>query len=120
MSDIIGVRGDTEYYDLTLVDADGNRIDLTGLDMWFTVKAKKSDRDSLALIQKTVGNGITLADQMSEATKGQATVHVLPSDTNRILAPFDYYYDVQLKSGDVITTVIEGVISFEADVTSKG
>ena len=118
MSDITAIRGDNETYDLTIADALGNRVDLTSASLWFTVKARKADRDNAMLIRKTVGSGITLADQGSPTTKGMSTIAILPNDTAKLLAPNDYYYDVQLKVGDTITTVVDGVFALEEDITA--
>ena len=118
MSDIVGVRGDTEIYDLTIVDADGVRIDLTDAELWFTIKVNRTDKDTLALIRKTTGNGIVHADQVSPTTRGKASVTLLPADTVKMLSPYVYYYDVQLKTiAEEVTTVVSGSFTLQADIT---
>lgn len=117
MSDIVGVKGDTESYDLTIVDAEGEAIDLTGSELWFTIKVNQADTDAAALVQKTSGSGITHADEQDGDGAGLATVALEPEDTEKLLAR-DYYYDVQMKSpAGAVTTVVAGTFTLSADVT---
>lgn len=118
MSDITAIRGDNESYDVTVTDAAGQRVDLTGSAMWFTVKLNQTDPDLLALVRKsTYDSGITLATQ-SGATLGMATIDLLPADTSKLLAPKSLFYDVQLKTPNgKITTIVEGDFDLIADIT---
>jgi hypothetical protein len=119
VSNLIGVRGDTEIYDLTVTDSVGSPIDLTGGILQFTVKVGHSDPDILAVINKTTvsGAGIDLAVQ-SGNTLGMAYITLEPADTELMLAPFDYHYDVQWSTpAGIVTTVEDGVFSLQADVT---
>jgi hypothetical protein len=117
VSSLTGVKGDTEKYDLTVTDAEGDALDLTGCGLTFTIKLNKLDPDTQAILQKAIGTGITLNDQVDEDTKGTAVIALDPDDTAKLLER-DYYYDVQLEvpAGD-ITTVVQGTFSITADVT---
>lgn len=118
MSDIVCIRGDTEFYDLTVTDELGARVDLTGSDLWFTVKVLSRDAD--IILQKTTTSGIVLADQNSQATRGMARITIDPADTEKLLAPKSYYFDVQRKSmGGVVTTVVTGTLSVTDDITKE-
>jgi hypothetical protein len=56
MSELVAIRGDTETYELALTDAAGDPYDLTGVDIWFTVKRRLSSGtpspDIIAAIQR--------------------------------------------------------------------
>jgi hypothetical protein len=79
---------------VTIRDANGSPVDLTGRSITFT--AKRSREDAVAFIQKTVGNGITLSPQ-SGATLGQCVVRLVPADTTG-LARYStaLHYDIWL------------------------
>lgn len=115
MSDLVAVRGDTEIYDLTVATPSGAAVDLTGSDLWFTVKKRLTDPDPAALIRKETGAGITIADQVTN--RGQAAIQLDPVDTEKIV-PGTYYFDVQMKNvPGSITTLANGSIDITADVT---
>lgn len=119
MSDLVGVRGDTEIYKLTVTDALGAEVNLDGSTLWFTVKVDQDDPDDLAVINKTTisGQGIEIATQ-SGSTLGVAEITLDPEDTSRMLAPFTYHYDVQWQTPvGAVTTVENGTFSLTADVT---
>jgi hypothetical protein len=108
-------RGDR--LDLTLrVTLSKSPYDLTGCSLWFTAKQSYVDADAAAIIQKTVGSGITVTD----AQKGIAAIVVLPADTEDLDgAKVNLYWDVQLEtaSGDV-WTIVKGNLIINPDVTT--
>jgi hypothetical protein len=118
VSSMTATRGDTNRYTLTIARL-GVRLNFdTEIDQcWFTVKRAHSDSDDDALIQKTVGDGITPADQGEAATEGQAELVLAPADTASVSPTTIYYYDVQILESTVVTTVDSGTFTVSADVT---
>jgi hypothetical protein len=104
---VTAIRGDSQTYDLDFVDANGDPIDLTDCDIWFTVED---------LFEKRLGTGITSASPLT----GVATVTVDPADTEdcpdyRVR----YRYDAQLELIDgSIKTPIRGWFTVLPDVTT--
>lgn len=119
MTDISAVRGDTNEYSLVITapDEDGvsQPIDLEFCDLWFTVKYDWDDAEEDAIVQKTVGAGITVTDPPED---GLAVVRLEPEDTEDLVGVQRLVYDVQLKeSDDTITTVALGYFNVQRDVT---
>lgn len=65
-------------------DENGAAVNLTGLTIKFQIKRKDEDADP-ALVDKFVGNGITLDDQLivgqTDAGRGWGLLVVTPADT---------------------------------------
>lgn len=120
MTNLTGVRGDTNEYTLTITapDASGvsQPIDLDTVDqLWFTVKDDWDDPDVDAVFQKTLGSGIVVS---SPASDGIAVVTLDPEDTEDLVGLQRLVYDVQmLESNGVLTTVSKGFYSLERDAT---
>lgn len=84
-------KGEDKSYIIKVVDADGDRVDITGFGVEFEVKTAAGATGQPA-IAKSVGSGITIApDQV--ANKGEATLVLVPADTSA-LAPRLYVYDL--------------------------
>ncbi|RLC49287.1 MAG: hypothetical protein DRH57_00260 [Candidatus Cloacimonadota bacterium] len=106
-------RGDTQIYELTITDENGNPVDITGATVWFTLKTDKSLPDNEAVIQKVVTDHVDPAN-------GKTKV-VLTADETANLVPNTYYfYDFQIKfqNGDVFTLIADKVKILE-DVTKS-
>ena len=108
-------RGDLETYTLTLKDAAGAALDLTGASLWFTVKRGISDADASAVFQKTLGTGIVVAAPLT----GVAVITVLAANTAALGdAAVTLLYDVQVKLADGSTkTPLSGEFRVTPDVT---
>lgn len=112
------IRGDTGTFEITLVDDSTPPVPINlnavGIEVTFTVKARFSNIDSSALVQKTIGSGITL-----DATPGVAFIELDPADTD-FLASYGlrYVYDVEVRdlAGRVSTPII-GILVIRPDVT---
>lgn len=107
-------RGDDVTLDVTAVDQ-GQPVDLTGCDLWWTAKLRKLDADAEAVMQKTnePGGGITVTDQLG----GIAEVAILPADTED-LASIALWWDLQVRDGDdKIRTLASGRLVVNSDVT---
>lgn len=75
------VRGDTATWQGQMINPDDNSIinlNSGGISLWFTVKRSYDDDDLNAVIQKTIGHGITVLS----GTGGLFQVTVLPVDTS--------------------------------------
>jgi hypothetical protein len=116
MSDLTIRRGDDPILDLTLATASG-AADLTGVELWFTVKESEYDTDVNSVLQKTIGSGISIVDESG----GVAEIHIEHTDTSNLRARYlgvPLSWDVQLKDaiGD-IQTVAAGTMTIEPDIT---
>lgn len=116
MTDFSVDHGTDNTLDLVLVDGANQPLNLTGASIWFTAKRRYSDTDADAIIQKTVGDGITV----DNAAGGLAHVTLLPEDTFDL--PFyrqTFRYDVKVKSSDGISAIVaRGQLTIEPAVTS--
>lgn len=97
------LAGDDLALRLTVTDDADARVDLTGAGIELEVKARIGGPDPAA-IRKIVGSGITLLDQTSADTRGQADIAISSSDTS--LTPGLYWLDVVLVLGGVRGHVI--------------
>jgi hypothetical protein len=104
------VRGDSAEFDVHLTEPDGTDLDLTGLDITFTVKENRHLLDADALFVKTVGDGITNVS----ATGG---ITVEPDDTADLEHLPSYRWDVQVQSGTDVRTPLSGRLVISPDVT---
>lgn len=75
------LRGTSKTYRLTVIDDNGDRVDLTGATVYFTVRTALGAAP--ASIAKTSANvlEIEILNQAVPATKGQADIFIAPSDT---------------------------------------
>ena len=84
--DLIGpmlvYAGDTATLRLTVTDDADARVDLTGAAIELQVKPAIGAADP-PTISKAVGSGITLLDQTSAATKGQADIAISSVNTTQ-------------------------------------
>lgn len=113
MTDLACRRGDTERYTIPIVDENDAVVDITSGVIRFTVKVRKTDPDTWALIQKSTGAGITHTDP----TNGIAVVTVQPADTRNIQADGDLYWDAQLEAGGDVVTIDSGTFTLSTDIT---
>lgn len=116
-------RGDNLILYLRFRDLRDNVYPLTTAgnlaSIWFTVKARYSEPDSGALVQRTVGDGIYVTD----GPTGEAQVVLTHAETSILGArEYDYVWDVQIKrdlygSESIISTAAEGTMTVNPDVT---
>ena len=116
-------RGDNLILYLRFRDLRDNVYPLTTAgnvaSIWFTVKARYSEPDSGALVQRTVGNGIYVTD----GPTGEAQVVLTHAETSLLGArEYDYVWDVQVKrdvygTESIISTAAVGTMTVDPDVT---
>lgn len=113
-------RGDDSSRIITIVDADGDPLDLTGCTIRFTAKRRRSDAQAEAVISKVTPTQIAINAQTGD-TLGTATLTIDAADTASLEAMrIDLAYDVQLTTvaGKVYTTET-GTLTINPDVTTS-
>ena len=116
-------RGDNLILYLRFRDLRDNVYPLTTAgnfaSIWFTVKARYSEPDSGAIVQRKVNDGIYVTD----GPNGEAQVVLTHAETSLLGArEYDYVWDVQIKrdvygSESIISTANEGTMTVSPDVT---
>ena len=103
-------RGDCKNYTLYFEDDDGDRINITGWVLFFTVKTNIDDPDSAAKISKT----ITIH---TDPINGESQIALSSIDTVDVV---NYCYDIQYKTlTGSIKTIVEGYVTISKDVTQR-
>lgn len=112
--DLVAVRGDDETFDVAFKDPAGAILNLTGAQgIWFTAKRSSLDSDADALIQKSLGAGVTITN----AIGGIARIDINGADTG-LIETTTLVWDCQLKdSAGKYATAAKGVLTIQADVT---
>lgn len=104
------IRGDTTPVKFDLCDYNGNPIDLTNAEVYFTIK--KSPNTSEVILQKKKSTGdITFS--------GITGVLTLNHDDTSELSYGTYRYDIQIKSGSYVKTLVMGNIELTSEITWK-
>ena len=116
-------RGDNLILYLRFRDLRENVYPLTAAgnlaSIWFTVKARYSEPDSGALVQRKIGDGIYVTD----GPNGEAQVVLTHAETSILGArEYDYVWDVQIKrdvyaAESIISTAAVGTMTVNPDVT---
>lgn len=110
---------DNRTLTVTVHATDGTPVDLTDAKVWFTVKARMTDLDSAAVIQKKNPEAGGSEDEIhvTDPSNGVLEIYLVPADTESV-DPATYVYDVQvtLISGKTYT-VVRDKITFKEDVT---
>ena len=100
--------GESAVWVVTVTDADGAPVNITGATMSFTAKWAATDADTAKVFQKTVGAGIILTAPAS----GIATVTLAVTDT-ATLPPGRtalLMYDWKMSLSGLTTTVAFGTL----------
>ena len=107
-------RGDTKVFNLSFKDSAGLPINVTGHELWFTMKQEVTDTDEKAILQKKI---IFPTNAESEGGSGTLT---LDSDETGAIEPGTYFFDLQKvipENPPVVATLMSGKISVLADIT---
>lgn len=95
------IIGDTNIYDLS-VTRSNIPVDLTLSQITMTIRRPS---DNVAVITKTIGDGIMLVD----APGGKAQISIPPSDTVSPFADGGYKFDIKvIEASGVVSTVAYG------------
>ena len=104
-------RGDTKAFELNFKDkSTGDVINTTGWELTFTMKlhTEMPDVDAAIQIKKTVGS--------IEGAAGLCSMALLATNTSTLI-PTKYVYDIQLKRGEIVNTILAGKIRVLAEVS---
>ena len=107
---LVLVRGDDKYYKLTFTDSNGDAINITDWDIYFTAKNDMDDPDESAILQYHV------TPTGEDAIAGLASIHIKSTDTSELCG--NYYYDIEVrKDTNNVFTVLAGILTFKQDIT---
>ena len=107
-------RGDTREFEFEFTNSAGLPLDITGHELWFTVKRDIGDADVDAILQKKI-----VFPSSPQSEKGEGTLTLDSTETDG-LEPGVYFYDFQrVMPGipPVVKTLVSGKISVLPDVT---
>jgi hypothetical protein len=107
-------RGDTKAFNLTFKDSAGLPIDISGHELWFTLKTNVTDMDADAAFQKKI---VFPDSDISQQGIGTLT---LTSEETGTINPGTYHFDIQKVIPDtppVVATLMSGKISILSDIT---
>ena len=111
---LIMYRGDAAIFNLQCLQSNGDPLDITTGDLWFTAKSSARQSDVDAVFQKTNGDGVSIVD----GPNGLATVTLSTEDTSTVYAPSYLAWDLQyVTTGGQPTTLLAGTLLIKADVT---
>lgn len=117
MSELELIRGDSAYLDIVSVEPDGSPCDLSAASVWWTAKWSPTDTDARAVMQKTIGDGITLTD----ALEGLAEVRIDPADWDGYSGTRPLHWDLQVvvpaSPVDRVVTQARGTLKVIQDIT---
>lgn len=114
--DLSMIRGDSKTFALSLTDAAGDPLDLTGCTVWITAKEAYTDTDAAATFQHSTDDGnITILDEDT----GVIAVDIDPADTTDLDGKTTrLVYDIQVEDGvGKVTTPVRGKLVVRPDVT---
>lgn len=103
-------RGDYDVIPFIRMDENDNVIKDIPEKVYFTVKKDANDKD--ALLQKTLGDGITIDENFNY------NIEFTPDDTNNLSFGL-YVYDICIKNGDKPSTIHKGYFEVTYEVTHK-
>jgi hypothetical protein len=108
-------RGDDATATITLVE-NGSAMDLTAAVVRMTFKRSVFETDEDAFLRKTseTDGGIEID---ADPTSGRITVAFVPEDTEDLVLPERFRYDVQVERGDTVRTIMTGRLGVRLDVT---
>ena len=104
-------RGDDLSWNLVFTDEDDAAIDITSWVVFLTIKNRKTDPDSKAILHKEFSNFIN-------PTLGIAPIIVSHTETDNFLGSYHYDFQVKRQDGSILT-ITSGGIAFLADVTRR-
>lgn len=103
------VAGDDIEYNITFSDENDDPIDISGWEVWMTVKGDYEDSDADADIQVSTTSH-------DDALNGETSLIFASGDTSGLSGR--KVWDLQIKdASDDIRTVVEGEVRFRPEVT---
>lgn len=114
------VKGDDEKRKITLTNTvTGLPIDLTNTKIWFSVKKNYSDTTYQFQRRNDLAGGDDTEILITDALNGEALLHVIPANTEDMIAS-NYVYDVQISHPTYgIKTPIKSTLFLKEHVTTE-
>lgn len=106
--DIEFPRGDTCPISFELTDYEGNQLNTEELEIYFTIKKNYTTSD--VILQKRYSKGEIVLNGIQGSL-------VLTHQDSANLKYGNYVYDIQLKSGEYVKTLVKGQISLTDEST---
>lgn len=104
-------RGDDFAFNINVKDALDQIVDITGWDVTFTMKRNPNRSDATANLQ-IVQSNLSGAN----ATNGNVQI-ILPHLQTKDLNPGKYYFDMEVRTGGYVSTILAGMLEVLPDVT---
>ena len=110
-------KGDNKTYRLTVLDGDGEFVDISLALITFTVR-KYLGASNISFTRKNLaaGGSATQINFVTDGVDGKADIFLIPENTSG-LDPGMYVYDVQVVISTKVYTVISDSIDLKEDVT---
>lgn len=105
----INKRDDVDLL-ITITDKDGIAIDLTDVPVFFTVKSSPTDSDDDAIIKKDITSH-------TFPLLGKTRISLTRAETD--LIPQYYFYDVQIKKADKVSSSGMAQMKVVQDITVR-
>jgi hypothetical protein len=99
-------RGDSGQFRITVADPGGNPVDMSGATWDGDVRIKATDPDPLVTFDITLVAG----DPSSVDV-------VLTAENSELLTPNNLVYDIEMREGETVSTLIYGTITVTQDVS---
>lgn len=97
-------QGDTQLFDVSVVDGSGAAVDLTGASIEYRLGKRDPE------LTKTVGDGITVTNEVG----GEFEVELTPTETAELVRSYRHAVEVTDGDGDV-ATVLSGTVFVRPD-----
>ena len=107
-------RGDTRDFAFEFTDSAGQPVNITGHELWFTMKRNMNDPDLDAIFQKKI-----VFPASPQSQQGEAVLTLTSAETD-LFPPGIYVFDFQRVVPDnppVVKTLMSGKISVLPDIT---
>lgn len=106
-------QGDNATLNVVCRDSDGDLVDITNVDLLFSLKDRKTDTvlvtkhsDTVTQIEKDV------------PASGHAKIYLLPIDTSTLLGAYEFDLELTYSNGQV-ETVLKDVIVIRGDISGS-
>jgi hypothetical protein len=110
-------RGDTAEFEVNVLDAEGQPMDITSCKIWFTGKLYPDDLDASALWSLNNEDDPTKVNVVDPIT-GNVVLVLTPDETQDLPYHRSLTFDVQLKdSASRVYTIQRGLIRVNPDIT---
>lgn len=103
------IKGDTYTRNFSVTKSEIFSI----TQIYYTVKTQQNGKP---LLQKTIGNGITLITE--DENKLYYAITFEASDTDKLKTSIEYLHDIEVVSGRIKQTLLKGKLILDEEVTT--